>query len=143
MGKFILVKSIKGGSMLPLIKPGNDLLVNCQTKHYQVGQIVIYYQKSKFVAHRIIKVRKNQFLLKGDNRFLSDGWFDVKIIVGRVERIFSSEYEIDLNTIRNKTLAYFFVIYSYLNQYINYLFKLKNLYKISLIKNIYRKIITS
>ena len=87
--KFILVKSIKGWSMAHLIKPGDDLLVNCQNRNYHVGNIVIYYQKSKLVVHRIIKIKKNQFLLKGDNRLFADGWFEAKIILGLVEKIFS------------------------------------------------------
>jgi len=139
--KFILVKSIKGWSMAPLIKPGDDLLVNCQNRNYHVGNIVIYYQKSKLVVHRIIKIKKNQFLLKGDNRLFADGWFEAKIILGLVEKIFSPKYEIDLTTRKNKISAYLFTFYSLSNQYFNFLLNLRKLYKIPFLKKIYKKMI--
>lgn len=60
----------RGTSMLPLIRQGQDEVVlkkpSGRVKKYD---IVFYKRKSgQFVLHRIVKVRKNDYVICGDNQ---------------------------------------------------------------------------
>lgn len=60
----------KGTSMLPLIVQGKDeVVLKTPTKNLKKYDIIFYKRPSgQFVLHRIIKVRKNDFVLCGDNQ---------------------------------------------------------------------------
>ncbi len=64
----------KGTSMLPIIIQGEDKVelspVSGQLKKYD---IVFYKRRNgKFVLHRIIAVRKNDYILRGDNQIINE-----------------------------------------------------------------------
>ena len=138
--------SIQGWSMAPLIKPGHRLLINFKPKNYKLGDIVIFFKKDKVIAHRIIKTKKNKnllFLLKGDNTSSLDGWFTSGEILGRVEKIIYPNYKIDLTKKKGKILNHLLVAYSQLNYRFPFFLNLRFSYKISFLKILYRKMVTS
>ena len=138
--------SIQGWSMAPLIKPGHRLLINFKPKNYKLGDIVIFLKKDKVVAHRIIKTKKNKnllFLLKGDNTSSLDGWFTSGEILGRVEKIIYPNYKIDLTKKKSKIFNHLLVAYSQLNYRFPFFLNLRFSYKISFLKILYRKMVTS
>jgi len=66
-----LVYSNVGDSMMPLIREGRDLVVieavDRRLKRYEVP---LYRRKSgQYVLHRILRVRKNDYVICGDNRW--------------------------------------------------------------------------
>ena len=131
--------------MLPIIKSGCQLFVNINPKqNYQIGDIVIFLGKKRALnAHRIIKIRKSLFTLKGDNNLGIDGSFEANQLFGKVEKIIYPKYIINLNSHKNRLTKYFFTLYSYLNLKFPSLLKVKELYKIPLFKSFYRLLLRS
>lgn len=60
----------KGISMLPLIREGKDVVVLKALKNRAKKYDIVYYKRrnGKFVLHRIVKVKKNSYVLCGDNQ---------------------------------------------------------------------------
>ena len=60
----------KGDSMKPVLRTGDDLLVDLEApKHYKNGDIIVLKYGGEWVAHRIVKepMRSGEnFILKGD-----------------------------------------------------------------------------
>lgn len=134
-----------GWSMAPLIKPGCQLVVDFKNKNYHLGDVVIFSKENRFLAHRIINLNKQKklFLLKGDNNPSLDGWIRSQKILGRIEKIIYPNYTINLLSRKNQILKYLFVIYSRLNYYVPSFLAIRDLYKISLLKIVYRFLIES
>ncbi|MDA3790348.1 MAG: hypothetical protein PF503_17875 [Desulfobacula sp.] len=80
-----------GVSMTPFIKNGNTLTIKLLNNKYKVrtGDIVAVKQidKKKILVHRIIKAKEESYLIKGDNKALSDGWFPREAIIGIITEI--------------------------------------------------------
>ena len=69
-----LIYTNLGDSMMPIIRQNRDLLiiekVNGRLKKYDVP---LYKRDSgQYVLHRILKVRKNDYVMCGDNRWQKD-----------------------------------------------------------------------
>lgn len=63
--------TISTGSMRPLIKPGE--LITCEYKeNYKPGDVIIFFNGSKIIAHRIVQIRKNEIFTQGDNNISPD-----------------------------------------------------------------------
>ena len=60
----------KGTSMLPMIRQGIDQVVLKKPQGRLKKYDVIFYKRDsgQFVLHRIVKVRKNDYVLCGDNQ---------------------------------------------------------------------------
>ena len=60
--------SVKGVSMLPLLKNGDVITVKRQDK-YKTGDILIFEYGEGTAAHRLLKKTKRQYIFKGDNTY--------------------------------------------------------------------------
>ena len=130
--------------MMPLIKEKSQLLVKFGKKiKYQTGDIVLFLKKGQLAAHRIIKTQDSFFILKGDNNSAADGTFKAKNFFGKVEKIIYPEYSINLLSLKNQFLKNFFTLYSRLNLKFPFLLNLRKLYKICLLKSLYRAFVKS
>jgi len=140
-------KKIYGNSMNPLIKHGCQLVIQTQIKPLHPGDIVVLRTAKRFLAHRVIEIKKQGFthayLLKGDNNHRADGWFRSNQIVGRVEKIVYPNYSIDLNSPKNQFVKKFFVVYSRLNQRFLVLLNLRKIYKFPFSRFFYRLLLKS
>ena len=85
-----LIYTNVGTSMLPLIRQGQDLLVieppGGRLKKYDIA---LYRRDSgQYVLHRVLKVRKNDYIICGDNRWHREtGITDrhiLGVLVGRI-----------------------------------------------------------
>ena len=79
-----LVYTNVGDSMMPLIKQGRDLViikpVQGRLKKYDVP---LYRRDSgQYVLHRILKVRKNDYVICGDNRWSMEYGITDRHIIG-------------------------------------------------------------
>ena len=79
-----LIYTNKGDSMMPLIKQDRDLLVikpvNGRLKKYDVP---LYRRDSgQYVLHRILKVRKDDYVICGDNRWSKEYGISDRHILG-------------------------------------------------------------
>ena len=66
----ILTYTNVGVSMLPLLRQGEDLMIVSRkwSRRCRVGDVVLYTRAdNKYVLHRIIKVRANDYVIMGDN----------------------------------------------------------------------------
>jgi len=81
---------VKGFSMLPFIREDDIVTVTPLSKlAVGLGRPVAFVHpfSKKLVIHRIVAVRKDYYLIKGDNCFDSDGRVRKENILGSVSRI--------------------------------------------------------
>lgn len=74
-----------GDSMMPFIKQGRDVLIiepkpACRLKK---DDVPLYKRDSgQYVLHRIVKVRKQDYLIRGDNRYHTEKGITDRHIIG-------------------------------------------------------------
>lgn len=94
-----LVYTSVGDSMLPLIKQGRDLIiisaVNGRLKKYDVP---LYKRDSgEYVLHRILKVRKDDYVICGDNRYHREYGITDRHIIGVLTGVVRDGKEISVH----------------------------------------------
>ena len=97
-----------GDSMMPLIKQGRDVLVisvvNGRLKRYDIP---LYKRDSgQYVLHRILKVRKNDYVICGDNRFNKEYGITDRHIIGVLSGIIRDGREIPVTNIKCRIYAH-------------------------------------
>ena len=97
-----------GDSMMPLIKQGRDVLVisvvNGRLKRYDIP---LYKRDSgQYVLHRILKVRKNDYVICGDNRCNKEYGFTDRHIIGVLSGIIRDGREIPVTDIKCRIYAH-------------------------------------
>lgn len=76
-----------GNSMLPLIKSNQPVtLTPCQDIELKVNDIVFCKVKGRFVTHKILKIRKDEYQI-GNNRGFVNGWIGKEKIFGLVTKV--------------------------------------------------------
>lgn len=95
----VLVYSNVGDSMLPLIRQGRDLLVIKKPEHKPVQNDIVLYKRDngQYVLHRIIKVRKRDYVLCGDNRYNKEYGITDRHIIGILTSIITNGKELPLS----------------------------------------------
>ncbi|MCU4176411.1 S24/S26 family peptidase [Carboxylicivirga sp. N1Y90] len=73
----------QGISMYPLLQPNDKLLVKKYDK-YKKGDIVIFDRGDVFVAHRVISIRNEKVICKGDSLIKADPMINKKEILGKI-----------------------------------------------------------
>lgn len=81
--------TVYGNSMLPTLKPGQDILVWCWFLRLQVGDLVVFRKDIKDMVKRVEKIRHSEIFCQGDNEKESTdsrhfGWIKRKEIIGKV-----------------------------------------------------------
>ena len=94
-----LIYTNKGDSMMPLIKQGSDLLiiepVHGRLKKYDVP---LYKRDSgQYVLHRILKVRKNDYVICGDNRWIKEYGICDRHIIGVLTAVVRNGKEVSVH----------------------------------------------
>ena len=83
-GKLIYVN--KGDSMMPLIRQGRDLLIiekPPKKRRLRKYDVPLYRRDSgQYVLHRILQVRKNDYVICGDNRWEKEYGITDRHIIG-------------------------------------------------------------
>lgn len=97
-----------GDSMMPLIKQGRDVLVisvvNGRLKRYDIP---LYKRDSgQYVLHRILKVRKNDYVICGDNRCNKEYGITDRHIIGVLSGIIRDGREIPVTNIKCRICAH-------------------------------------
>lgn len=97
-----------GDSMMPLIKQGRDVLVistvNGRLKRYDIP---LYKRDSgQYVLHRILKVRKNDYVICGDNRCNKEYGITDRHIIGVLSGIIRDGREISVTDIKCRIYAH-------------------------------------
>ena len=91
-----LIYSNVGDSMLPMIRQGRDLLViRRQTGRLKKYDVPLYRRDSgQYVLHRILKVRENDYVICGDNRWHRETGITDQHILGVLTAIIRDGKEI-------------------------------------------------
>lgn len=94
-----LIYTNKGDSMMPLIKQDRDLLIiepaNGRLKKYDVP---LYKRDSgQYVLHRILKVREDDYVICGDNRWVKEYGIQDRHIIGVLTAVVRDGKEISVN----------------------------------------------
>lgn len=61
-----------GNSMLPLFRSDKDIaFIRKSDGNFKVNDVLLYRKKAtdEFILHRLIKITKNGFVIRGDNRY--------------------------------------------------------------------------
>ena len=74
---------VLSGSMEPALSVG-DLLVFCEHKHYEEGDVVVYQSGRTPVVHRIVELDGETVITRGDANNAPDEPFDMAMIKGKV-----------------------------------------------------------
>lgn len=63
-----LLLPVTGTSMLPLLRPGNQIAVTSGRHLYPIGTIIVFQQAGQLVVHRVVRrLDGGRWLTKGDN----------------------------------------------------------------------------
>ena len=103
-----LVYTNVGDSMLPLIRQGRDLLViKPKTGRLKKYDIPLYRRDSgQYVLHRILKVRPDDYVICGDNRWSREYGITDRHIVGVLTAIIRDGKEIPMTDWRLRLYAH-------------------------------------
>lgn len=79
---------VTGASMIPAIWPGDVITIRrCETAELRPGQIVLLRRGGQLVAHRIVWIRDDSVITRGDSLLLDDPPVNAFNIVGEVVSI--------------------------------------------------------
>ncbi len=84
---------VEGRSMEPLLWTG-DVVIVYKSGEVRVGDVVIYVNRGNYVIHRVVEIRSNCYIIKGDNNPLPDGCIPKELVIGKVLSIGSSVIKI-------------------------------------------------
>jgi len=124
----------KGMSMSPFICNGDSLTIEpIYKKTIEEGDIVacITPGESRLIIHRIIK-KNRLYLLKGDNVYHSDGYYEKKYVHGYVKEIHISK---NIFSGHRKTIRRFFLFLNNFKKIISFLSRYKILTPVCRLSN--------
>lgn len=109
-----------GDSMEPLIRQGRDLLiisaVNGRLKRYDVP---LYKRDSgQYVLHRILKVRADDYVICGDNRWQREYGITDRHIIGVLTGIVRDGKEISVNDGKYRAYVHLWCDFFYIRAFI-------------------------
>ena len=115
-----LIYTNVGDSMMPLIRQGKDLLiiekVNGRLKKYDVP---LYKRDSgQYVLHRILKVRKNDYVICGDNRWGREYGIQDRHIIGVLTEIIRDGREVSVNDKKYKIYVHLWCDFFWIRAFI-------------------------
>lgn len=90
-----IITGFEGYSMYPTFLK-NDLLVIIKTDSYNLYDVVLYKKDLKYVAHRIIDVKDDFYIIRGDNT-ITDEFIPKKNVLARIDSIVRNKEEIKLD----------------------------------------------
>lgn len=103
-----LVYTNVGDSMMPLIKQGRDLLIiekaNGRLKKYDIP---LYKRDSgQYVLHRILKVRDNDYVICGDNRYGKEYGITDRHIIGVLTSVVRDGKKLDFGSFKYRLYVF-------------------------------------
>ena len=89
---------IKGTSMLPLLRQGKDSVMLISPGDLKKNDIILYKRANgAFVLHRIIKIKKSELYICGDNQFIIEKGIYPDSVIAKVNSFFRDDEEIKLS----------------------------------------------
>lgn len=115
--KGVLVYTNVGTSMRPLIRQGKDVMIISSLDHLgrdlRKMDVPLYKRESgQYVLHRIIKVNKDGYVIRGDNTYSNEYGVTDSQILGVLSGVIRNGKEISVNSLGYKAYSYFW-LYTY------------------------------
>ena len=126
-GKY--VTSTVGTSMLPMLRSGIDSVVlEKPTRDFKKYDCVMYKRPStgKYVLHRIIKIKKGQLIICGDNQWQKEYGITKDDIIAIVTGFYKKEKYISVDKFSYKLYYHFRVFFRPLRRFRDFLSKIKH-----------------
>lgn len=121
MPKTYFVGHGQGTSMQPIINERDKLTVEKVGRNdLHLGDIVVFYKKGSFVGHRIIKIKNETIITKGDNVPFPDKPVVFGELLGKVTKIEGKYGALNLSSQFAKLITYYFLSYSLITFYLPY-----------------------
>ncbi|MBR5314842.1 MAG: S24/S26 family peptidase [Clostridia bacterium] len=115
----VLAQLPVGFSMYPMLRQKHDTVVIEKINEKPKENDVVFYQKDngKYVLHRVIKVEKEGYIIRGDNCFFNE--YDIKDrhILGILKGFYRGEKYVDCQTNKKYKIYVFFNRSSYYVRY--------------------------
>lgn len=109
-----------GCSMRPMLKEHRDIVIIERVKgDLKKGDVVLYPNfKDGFVLHRIVKIKQNNLVIRGDNNYFTE--YDVKKadIIGVLKEFYQAGKHIDCTTNKGYRFYTFYILHSYYLRYV-------------------------
>lgn len=115
--KGVLVYTNVGTSMRPLIRQGKDVMIISSLDHLgrdlRKMDVPLYKRESgQYVLHRIIKVNKDGYVIRGDNTYSNEYGVTDSQILGVLSGVIRNGKEISVNSLGYRVYSYFW-LYTY------------------------------
>lgn len=115
--KGVLVYTNVGTSMRPLIRQGEDVMIISSLGHLgralRKMDVPLYKRENgQYVLHRIIKVNKDGYVIRGDNTYSNEYGVTDSQILGVLTGVIRNGKEIGVNSFGYKVYSYFW-LYTY------------------------------
>ncbi len=97
----------EGISMLPMLRPGVDAVVlKKQTGKLKKYDLPLYRRKNgQFVLHRVVGVRKNSYIMCGDNQYVLENGIDDTNILAVCDAFIKDGQEISADNKKYRAYA--------------------------------------
>lgn len=104
----------QGYSMYPMLRPHKDIVtVSRVNGELKKGDVVLYPgENGKFILHRIMRIKRNDFIIRGDNNFFTEIVPKEKII-GKLKEFYRGGKRIDCEQNRKYKIYTFYICHSY------------------------------
>lgn len=111
-----LIYHIQGDSMMPLIDQSRDLVIIEKPKRPCGKYDVVLYRRDngRYILHRILKRRKQDFVICGDNRKNREYGITDDHVIGLMTGILRNGKELPLNTWKYKVYVHYCCDFFYL-----------------------------
>jgi len=123
----------KGPSMQPMLRQGRDIvIIKKAVGELQKGDVPLYKRPNYdyLVLHRILKVRENDYIIRGDNTYKLE-YVPKEYVVGVLSGFYHKGKYYDCS----KSKAYkAYIFYNRLNYPLRFLWKIKIIPRLSLLK---------
>lgn len=86
-GKVVVLKKLKGNSMLPFIRGGKDSVILRKPEGIKVGDIVLAVFGGRPIVHRVIAINGTKVTLMGDGNLQGTEKGDLSEVLGIVDQI--------------------------------------------------------
>jgi len=123
-----LIYTNVGDSMEPLIRQGRDLLIISKVEgRLHKYDVPLYKRDSgQYVLHRILKVRKDDYVICGDNRYHREYGITDRHIIGVLTGIVRDGKEIDLKSPGYRAYVHLWCDFFYIRAFV---LRVKNVVK--------------
>lgn len=117
--KGVLIYTNVGTSMRPLIRQGKDIMIISKLDRKPKKMDVPLYKRDsgQYVLHRIVKVTKDGYVLRGDNTYCNEHGITDKHILGVLTGVIRNGKEVSVH-------SFGYVLYSYFWYYTYYIRKM-------------------